>query len=724
MFSEPSTSTTKSHSVEPSIVIDGSDKSGPNQPKHHPTSKKSQSQLDSGPRSSFSVTDRNKAEVLWAMKCVHSHYSYNSCTDIKELFINMFPDSNIAQTFTCGERKCSYLCCFGLAPHFKSLVLESVRSSDFHVLLFDESLNKVTKTKQMDIHVRYWSDNEIHTRYYGSVFLGHATANDMLDNFLGYVNLDLSKTLQISMDGPNVNWSFFEKLQNELFKDTDSSLINIGSCGLHVVHGAFKHACKSVDWDIESVLTSAYWLFKDTPARREDYTKATGSSEFAMKFCSVRWLENIPTAERIVKMWDHLKVYLNKVKKNEYPNPKTKSFDNLVKATEDPLFLCKINFYISMAKVVKPFLEKYQTDKPMLPYMAKDMRSMFRDLLSKFLRKDKMPDSNSISELTELNLRDKDNQVNYKKVDIGFSADRILKELIATKKISDRNVLEFRMNCLEQLITLTEKLMLKAPIKHSLVRNLTFLNPHEMVEHPDDCIKRLRRVLASLITAKRIQENKCDDIVNEYKAFLEDKVACNKGLFLEPGRLDTLMYSQMSEPQYRHLFSVTRMLLILSHGQATVERGFSINRQVEQDNMIEKTFIAQRLICDHIDSVGGIFNVNISKSLLLSVAGARQKYDSYMQEQRQIKTSKEKQLKRKNILDVVDELKTKKKRLMKDQECLIKSADDFAEKAETTGKHQFIVKSNSFRRTAKDKAAEIKEVEELLDQKLQSLKEK
>ena len=44
------------------------------------------------------------------------------------------------------------------------------------------------------------------------------------------------------MDGPNTNW----KLLDELIKDKTisdpeiSHLINVGLCGLHVVHGAFK----------------------------------------------------------------------------------------------------------------------------------------------------------------------------------------------------------------------------------------------------------------------------------------------------------------------------------------------------------------------------------------------------------------------------------------------------------------------------------------------------
>ena len=63
-----------------------------------------------------------KAEILWTLKLVTSHYSLNSSKNTAQLFSAMFPDSEIAKQFTCGERKASYLCVFGLAEYFKKLL--------------------------------------------------------------------------------------------------------------------------------------------------------------------------------------------------------------------------------------------------------------------------------------------------------------------------------------------------------------------------------------------------------------------------------------------------------------------------------------------------------------------------------------------------------------------------------------------------------------------------
>ena len=73
-----------------------------------------------------------------------------------DLFKLMFPGHPVAETFSCGETKCRYLCQFGLAPHFSSLLKSRLNKDSEYVLLFDESVNSKTKNKQLDMHVRLW----------------------------------------------------------------------------------------------------------------------------------------------------------------------------------------------------------------------------------------------------------------------------------------------------------------------------------------------------------------------------------------------------------------------------------------------------------------------------------------------------------------------------------------------------------------------------------------
>ena len=100
----------------------------------------------------------------------------------------------------------------------------------------------------MDVHIIFF-DNEksqVVRSYLGSHFMGHATAEDTYKSLAEIHNgLDLVHNLvQISMDGPNVNWKTLDIVsEDRTIKDPDCpQLINIGSCGLLVIHGAYGTA--------------------------------------------------------------------------------------------------------------------------------------------------------------------------------------------------------------------------------------------------------------------------------------------------------------------------------------------------------------------------------------------------------------------------------------------------------------------------------------------------
>ena len=82
-------------------------------------------------------------------------------------------------------------------------------------------------------------------------------------------------------------------------------------------------------------------------------------------------------------------------------------------------------------------------------------------------------------------------------------------------------------------------------------------------------------------------------------------------------RLDELFSTYMNADPYQKLFKVLQLLLVLSHGEASVERGFSVNKELEVENLETQSLVAQRLVCDHINAVGGILNVPIAQPLPL-----------------------------------------------------------------------------------------------------------
>ena len=104
----------------------------------------------------------------------------------------MFPDSEIAKKFQ--QRKCRTS--FGsveMAPCFQCEPVSQVKNCEYFVLSFEESLHKVTQHGQMTVHIHFFDNSygQVSTQYLGSQFLGHATADDLVEKF-GEASKDLS----------------------------------------------------------------------------------------------------------------------------------------------------------------------------------------------------------------------------------------------------------------------------------------------------------------------------------------------------------------------------------------------------------------------------------------------------------------------------------------------------------------------------------------------------
>jgi len=62
--------------------------------------------------------------------------------------------------------------------------------------------------------------------------------------------------------------------------------------------------------------------------------------------------------------------------------------------------------------------------------------------------------------------------------------------------------------------------------------------------------------------------------------------------------LDTFIRSRIAA-NYPKAWSVCELALLLSHGQASVERGFSVDKELVVENQSEQTLAARRIIVSH-----------------------------------------------------------------------------------------------------------------------------
>ena len=129
---------------------------------------------------------------------------------------------------------------------------------------FDETTTLQTK-KQYDRCLQFWSKryNEIINAYFGSLFTGHCTSDQLLEHYQTFVSrlgLDWHYLLHIGMDGPNVNLAFEKKLRQYFEDEMGSSFLSLGSCSPHSVHTAFRKGLEALSFDLDSFYNDIHFF--------------------------------------------------------------------------------------------------------------------------------------------------------------------------------------------------------------------------------------------------------------------------------------------------------------------------------------------------------------------------------------------------------------------------------------------------------------------------------
>ena len=151
-------------------------------------------------------------------------------------------------------------------------------------------------------------------------------------------------------------------------------------------------------WKLGHLMRSLWQLFHDTPARRENFVKLTGSTVFPLKLCRHRWVEDVVVAEWAHQMWPNIKKYVSSFRAPPKKAPQTASYATIKEACA--LTVTKLEFFISVAKQLQPFLLKFQTDAPMAPFLGQSLKDLLLTLMGRFIKKDVLEQADSYPKLT------------------------------------------------------------------------------------------------------------------------------------------------------------------------------------------------------------------------------------------------------------------------------------------------------------------------------------
>ena len=175
--------------------------------------------------------------------------------------------------------------------------------------------------------------------------------------------------------------------------------------------------------------------------------------------------------------------------------------------------------------------------------------------------------------------------------------------------------------------------------------------------------------------------------------------------------------------EYQDLWLTMQLLLTLSHGQAIVERGFSVNKEVLTPNLQEVSLQAIRPVHSSVLAQNiKVADFIITEGLLPSCSHASNIYNMYLMEKKEEKEKTEKGRKRKALEEDFIAAKKEKLELERVSKKLLNTADknakDAEKKKDATVMKALLIESNASRERAeqiqkKDILAQDKEIKKI-----------
>ena len=116
------------------------------------------------------------------------------------------------------------------------------------------------------------------------------------------------------------------------------------------------------------------------------------------------------------------------------------------------------------------------------------------------------------------------------------------------------------------------------------------------------------------------------------------------------------------------------MILTLSHGQAAVERSFSINKSVVDVNLKEESIVARKTIKDHMlsDDIQPDM-IEISNKMINFYRSARQKYEIQKEREAEKEKKKDKSIQQQTLEEEIKDTTEKSNYLLETEKMLGKN---------------------------------------------------
>ena len=187
-------------------------------------------------------------------------------------------------------------------------------------------------------------------------------------------------------------------------------------------------------------------------------------------------------------------------------------------------------------------------------------------------------------------------------------------------------------------ISLLSKLFERIPLHSVTVICSSIFNPAKLLVNELDNSKRKMKKLLQFLPTNYMIATKFDSAMFQFCDFLNNEVKKNSDEFHNfnkaTDRLDVFYFrnSCFKIKKAKKLDFVLKLIFTLRHGNASAERGFSVNNLIWGNNMIAETINAHRFIKDYMIA-NELFphTFEINNDVILSLKKARGRYQQELE---------------------------------------------------------------------------------------------
>lgn len=285
---------------------------------------------------------------------------------------------------------------------------------------------------------------------------------------------------------------------------------------------------------------------------------------------------NSNVSERAQKVSPHFQSYVNLCVKTKKV-PALESYEIVSEHLKDKFLCAKLTFFQILSSELEPFLREFQSDKSLAPFLYTSLTTVIKTVMNRFVK----PDVLKKHSVLNIDVTIDDNLSTANEINVGYATKHVL-DTMDKKDVSKRDILLFKNECRTCLKLFVIKMMKKSPLHFSLTKGISCIDPS--IAGSSLAVKRLDNTIEAFIASKIISGIEGDKIARQYKDFCSNKDVHKNfpEYYRKKDRFDMFWIKMLNAyglQDSSNLENFVKIILTLSHGNAALERGFSINKE-------------------------------------------------------------------------------------------------------------------------------------------------